>query len=232
MLSQRHITCFLLTVLLTASCVPLPTPSGSALATRQEPWDCTEVIDTRLESFPFDADVETARGWVQTRYMLNAADVQFDLSADGAQSMLHWRAQPVEAIYGAVFWNDARESARISVNWYGQAPSLADVLRCLGDPSFYRAFLAPTPGGDWTCLELWYPERGIIATTYVTRKVFVMTTNQPVRGIVYVRPGLPDDLIIRTTWSITRDSDRYVEILKGLKPWPGDITKITIDERG
>lgn len=171
------------------------------------------------------------RVWIRDQYDLTIEDIRSDLSADGAQFMLEWN-RPKQRTYDVTLWNDARESAVVWERWSEQAPTLADALRCLGDPPLYRAHLAPTPAGDWTYLDLWYPERGIMVTAYVTRKVSEMNLTQAIKYIAYVQPGPPEDLITRFFWAITRDDDRYVEILKGLKPWPGDITKITIDERG
>ncbi|OIO96550.1 MAG: hypothetical protein AUK03_03790 [Anaerolineae bacterium CG2_30_64_16] len=88
------------------------------------------------------------------------------------------------------------------------------------------------PEAIWTYLELWYPERGLMVTAHITRKASGMTVNQAIAAIIYVQPGPPEDLITRFSWTTTRGSDRYVERLQGLKPWPDDITKITIDERG
>jgi len=71
-----------------------------------------------------------------------------------------------------------------------------------------------------------------MVTAFVTHKTSGMTTDQVVAYVSYVRPGQPEDLIPRFFLGVVPGEDRYVEILQGLKPWPGDITKITIDERG
>ena len=59
-----------------------------------------------------------------------------------------------------------------------------------------------------------------------------MTADQVIAYISYVQPGTPEELVTRFTEGIAPGSVRYAEILQGLKPWPGDIAKINIDERG
>lgn len=221
----------IITLLLTA-CVPLTTPPDlPSSGPTQTMWGCSEVIDDKLKSFPFWAKADELRRWIIDEYQMTVEDVQFDLSADGAQSMLKWN-WPENRNNNVTLWNDGRESALVWVVWKESAPTLADVLRCLGDPPLYRAYHAMAPEAMWTYLELWYPERGIMATAYIAHKTSSIKANQAVADISYVQPGLPEDLITRYFWTTETGSVRYKERLEGLKSWPGDISLLIIDERG
>lgn len=221
----------LLGTLLLTSCVPLATPpEPTPFAATQAQEECTEIIEEKLKAFPFLASTDAALIWIQDQYEIELSPIQGGPSADGSGDYRYWWVG--QRRFDITLWVDARDSAVIRVRWDGKAPSLAIALRCLGAPPLYRAYLSPTPAGAWTYLELWYPERGIMVTAFVPRRVSGMTIDQAMASIAYVQPGSSEDLIARFFPSTTRDSDRYVERLKGLRPWPGDITKITIDERG
>lgn len=197
----------------------------------QPPLGCDAVDDKRLVTFPFTGTADTALLWIQDAYGLTAADIKHDLSADRAQTLIKWKPLPNRE-NDALVWVDARESASVSVTWQDQAPTLADALRCLGDPPFYRAYYAQYPEAIWTYLELWYPERGFMVSSYAPRKMLGFANNQAIGDVSYVRPGLPEDLVTRFFWSVDRGSQHYTQILGSMKPWPSDIKMITIDERG
>ncbi len=221
----------LLGTLLLMSCVPpmtLPEPTSSVPV--QTPWNCAEAVDPKLEAFPFRASEDVVSNWVQEQLGMKLTAIQGGLSADGSGYYQYgWVGQ---RRYEVSQWVDARDSALVKINWKGPTPTLADVLHCLGEPSLYRAYLAPTPGGSWTYLELWYPKRGLMVTTYITRKATSMTAEQAVAYISYVQPGTPGELIPRFTGGISPGSERYTQIQQGLRPWPGDVSIIIIDERG
>ena len=194
------------------------------------PLDCAEVSDAKLVTFPFDQSAAVASIWIQHEYGLTTKEIEGNPSADGTQDTLYWRVE--QRRYEVTLWSDARESALIRVEWPDRAPTLADTLRCLGDPSLYRAYYSWNPEAVWTYLELWYPERGLMVTAYMTRKASGFPDNEIVDRTSYVQPGKPEELIPRFFLAVVPGSDRYTQILHGLKPWPGSIEDVTIDERG
>lgn len=191
---------------------------------------CDAVDDKRLVTFPFTGTADTALAWIQDEYGLTAEDIKHDLSADRAQVLIKWKPLPNRE-NDALVWVDGRESASVSVTWQDQAPTLADALRCLGDPPLYRAYYAQYPEAIWTYLELWYPERGFMVTAHVPRKIVGFTNDQAIGNVSYVRPGPPEDLATRFFWAVDRGSEHYTQILRSTKLWPSDIRKITIDQR-
>lgn len=227
----RHSSLMLLVAMLLTSCVPLSTPPQTVLPVATQPqWDCPEVIDARLATFPFGGIGDAVTTWIQDQYGVTVTEIKGGLSANGTGYYQYWWVG--QQRYDVTWRIDAKESAVVRVRWESHAPTLADTLRCLGDPPLYRSHYALNPEAIWTYLDLWYPERGIMVTAFVTHKTSGMTTDQVVAYVSYVRPGQPEDLIPRFFLGVVPGEDRYVEILQGLKPWPGDITKITIDERG
>ena len=194
------------------------------------PLDCAEVSDAKLATFPFDQSAAVASVWIQYEYSLTTKEIEDGLSADGTQHSLYWRVQ--QQSYDVTVWSDARESALIRVRRSDRAPTLADVLRCLGDPSLYRAYYVWYPEAVGTALELWYPEQGLMLTAHVTRRASGFRDHQIVEGTSYVQAGQPEEIIPRLFLAVAPGSDRYIQILHGLKPWPGSIEDVTIDDRG
>lgn len=192
--------------------------------------DCAEVTEPKLSAFPFDQSAAAAATWIQYEYGLTAKEIEGNPSADGTQDTLRWRVE--QRRYTVTLWSDVRESALIWVEWPDRALTLADTLRCLGDPSLYRAYYSWNPEAVWTYLELWYPERGLMVTAYATRKISGFPDNEVVNRTSYVQPGQPEELIPRFFLALAPGSDRYTQILHGLKLWPGSIEDITIDDRG
>lgn len=229
---RRHLAVLLSVVMLFASCVDIAQPSErTPLPTSQAQWDCEDVVDEKLKAFPFQIPGDTVIVWIQDQYRIELTDIHGGPSGDdGKGEYRYWWVG--QRRYDVTRRLDARDSALVQVRWDKQAPSLAVTLRCLGAPPLYRAYLSPTEAGSWTVLELWYPERGIMVMASVTHKTSEMTTDQAVAHIAYVQPGSPEELITRFFVSTTRGSDRYMERLKGLKPWPGDISQVAIDEGG
>ena len=213
-------------------CLVISALLASCAVTSQRPVvNCEEVSAERFATFPFVGAPSAVMLWVQNESGLDAKDIRSDISNDGAQSMLKWE-QPPNRVYGVTLWNDARESALAWMKWLNRAPALADALYCLGDPPLYRAYYVWNPEAVGTALELWYPERGLMVTAYVTRKTSDFTGSLGLENTSYVEPGQPEDLITRFFWAVALDSDRYTQILHGLKPWPGSIEDVTIDDRG
>lgn len=196
---------------------------------QQSQLQCAEVSDDRLITFPFAGTTDAVLVWIRDQYGLSSEDIKSDLSADRAQMLVKWKSlQP--RTYSALLWIDAKESGSVTVRWQNQAPILADIRRCLGDPPLYSAFYAKNPETVWTYLEFWYPERGLRVTAYVPRKVRDFAINQAVTDVTYVQPGPTEELVSRFFWAVAPGSDRYAEILRELKPWPGDLKKVTISE--
>lgn len=215
------------------SCVPLASPVVPfPSVTPRGQWICTEVIDARLTQFPYRAIINTdmASAWVQQQYGAMVTDLQGWFSADGTKYYQYW--QIGSRRYDVTGWTDGRESAAARVKLEETGPTLADVQHCLGVPSLYRAYYPLLPDGLWTYIEFWYPKQGIVIEAYITSKVSHITMQQPVKYITYVEPGTSEELISRFTRGIALGTERYAQILGGLKPWPGDISQITIDERG
>lgn len=207
-------------------CVAIALNACTAETIQTKP-KCDEVDDVRLGVFPFAGTTEGVLTWIEEQYEFDAENIRYDLSADRAQTLIKWR--PFEnRVYSALIWNDSKESAAVTVQWETGAPTLADVLWCFGEPTFYNAFHAQFAEATWTYLELWYPEQGVKVTTHVPRKTHGFSGTQPITDIIYAQPGQPPDLIQRFFWAVDRKSERYIGILQGLRPWPGDITKITI----
>lgn len=219
-------------VLVLASCVPAPALSTSSLPViTRTAWDCAEVVDDRLQSFPFDTNAPTARSWIRDHFELSAEGVNLELSADGTESMLRWE-QSEGRIYRATILNTSHTTRSLFVSWSQlTAPTLSDLLRCLENPPLYRAYYAPTPDGDWTYLELWYAERGIVAEAFVTNKVSGMSLDVPLKHVIYSRPGPAEKLVTRFYRAEDCQPLHGQTSFGCLRPWPGDISRISIDAR-
>jgi len=191
---------------------------------------CSEIVDKRIESFPFNATREEALTWVEEHYDITPAEIHGGLSANGTGYYYYWKVDAKR--YDLTGDINAAEPPVVGLIWENKPPSVNDILYCLGHPALYRSYYAVLPEAIWTYLELWYPERGIMVTIYITDKVSSINNGIPIAYVSYVKPGSLEKLLPRIFRDIAPGSERYFQILHNLRPWPDDITKITIDETG
>lgn len=130
--------------------------------------------------------------------------------------------------YGVAFHGEGQADATLHARWRNEAPTVGDVLRCLGKPALYRAYLGRHPAVIWTQLELWYPDRGLVIRFEVKRTTSTFELAMELSAVSYVKPGLQKELIPRV-WAIQPATETYNRILNSLRPWPGEIKDVTID---
>ncbi len=196
--------------LIAVSCAYLsPVPTFDPDAPRQ-PLECSQIMEDALLGFPFNQLMwQEAVQWVQEAY-----DVQprVDLAADEVTHYLRWD-QGTRRYTIMVTADELIDG--VAVSHEQNPPIVQEVLTCFGEPGYYEAFYDPTPGPTYTTLRLWYPERGLAFYGSVPSPLPAIDHRMPMRLVTYVEPN----------------SGANNEALRSWKPWPGDLERITIDDR-
>lgn len=196
--------------------------------------DCSEVADTRLASFPFrEVTIETALLWIQNQYSVQENDLRIEYRPPGTEPEyweweIVWQADNRD--YGLAFLLRGIPDAMLYVRWRSQAPTISDALRCLGQPSSYRAFYDKYPEATWTALELWYPERGFKFATRIPRKLSRFDENVVLGIAYYALPGSVEEFLLHHS-TVVQGSAAYTQTLTTIRPWPGNIKDITIAQQ-
>jgi hypothetical protein len=202
--------------------------SSCVLPWERRPMDCAEIGDARLADFPFNQPtVEVALAWIQEQYDLDKKDIFVSGRTEAGIEYLLWKLEDKD--YQVSLWDRGEPIVSAGLKWQSNSPTLGDALRCFGDPKEYRAYYKQWPEALYTNLELWYPDRGLIFSTFVTRKIAHYSTGVGLRGAQYVKPGSEQELVFRS-WVVSPGSAAYNDILNSLRPWPGDIKDVTIDD--
>lgn len=190
------------------------------------PLDCTAVKDSDLRSFPFnEVAQEVALRWVGEQYGISNSVVRVRPSSAGI-TYLDWEING--RVFGLALWNVGEPTASASMSWPTESFTISDALLCLGQPTLYRAYYDRYPEAVWTRLDLLYPDRGILLSTTVSRKVLRFDEDTAIGGATYAEPGTEQELISRF-WVVHPDSETYSHILNSLRLWPGEIKDVTID---
>lgn len=191
-----------------------------------EPMPCSDIVETRLLGNPaaklgFDEGVQ----WVHNTFSTEPAIEDYGIRNDYYQYLLRWQQNDREYTMGY------REGSwkSISVTWQHKLPTIQDTFRCIGAPAYYDAFYDQFPEATFTGVSFWYPERGlIIGGSYPEpRKSFTERTT--LSGINYSAFGTLEDLVL-DTHIVQPGSVELERILVQIKPWPGGLEEIAIDE--
>jgi len=210
--------------------------------TSQPEMRCEEIVDARLQSFPFvfdePADLER---WVKA----NISDNPY-CSDEGTnrQSMrCSWTRGKVKIVIST---GRSTQSASVYQTFpYGQAPALKQVISCFGNPKSYSAN-TNTGSGVAQLFNVWYPEKGwkfeylwiqplhptipIISDLTSPEQSKKITNSTYFDYLIYFPKTTAAEDYIDSLGIEKVYSSAYVAIEKSrIKTWTGDVSKIKID---
>ena len=191
-----------------------------------EPLACSDIVDERLLGNPAaKLEFEEGEQWVYDTFSTEPAIEDYGIRDDYYRYVLRWQQDDLEYSIGYKqgSWKN------VNVRWQGDASTIQDIFQCIGEPTYYDAFYEQYAEAKYTGLGFWYPERGlIIGGSYsVPRKSFTETTT--LSGVSYSAPGTLEELVL-DTHLIQPDSVELEQILAQIKPWPGSLEEIIIEE--
>lgn len=205
----------ILAMLLMAACEGLfitPVPTG-------QPVECDDLVDKRVQSISFDPiSPEEAHAWVVSTFDTVASDN----SPDSMYILMNWDS---EGQRWSMYLTE--KETTLSVYWEHDGPALQEVLRCMGAPDYYRAFLDPTPGPTFTQLELWYLGDGLRFFITLTEPVSQFDSAVAIKGVSYFKPGTVQEII--RSIIVEPSSEQYRRLLNSVKPWPGNLDEVEVD---
>lgn len=207
-------------VLITSACAALSSQDG--LLTVGQNVNCQELVEETILALPFDAmTVQEAQQWITDAYGIQAKD-------SGPESTIRYLSWRIGDRYRQLTFRDL--GVDMTVLWEANSPAVTEVFRCLGEPEFYQAYYSLNPGGIYTILRLWYPHNGVNFVVTARRSVVIFDGLEPVTGIGYTQPGSLEETVLRTM-VVEANSDLFKKILSTIRPWPGSLKKVEIDER-
>lgn len=112
-------------------------------------------------------------------------------------------------------------------------PSLAQIIDCLGEPDYYSAYVMPDIEDTQLRLDLWYAERGLVVShnSWIgqhSHDVSPISLALNMREIDVVAREDPAKMVSASyDWS---NPGQPEYILCVLRPWPGSIEAIEIEE--
>jgi hypothetical protein len=194
--------------------------------------DCALVVDPKFTTFSFDqVSVQGIQAWIQNQYGVSEKDTRITHRSPDPRIVywewqFDWHVGNVD--YGVTFYREGQSDTTLFARWRSGAPTIGDALRCLGEPSLYRAYWDKHPEAVWTQLELWYPDRGLLVRSLVEHKTAGFDEMAKLSGVTYVRPGSTQEIIPRF-WAVQPARPPYERILNSLRVWPGDIKDVEVD---
>ncbi len=213
--AKLTVLALILTVLLAAACEGLfvtPVSTGHSV-------ECDDLVDERALSFSFDPmSPEEAEAWVIHTFGTTTSDN----SPESMYRLLNWTSEK----HRWSMYLTERETT-LGAYWEYDRPALREVLRCMGAPDYYRAFLDSTPGPTLTQLELWYPRDGLRFFVTLTEPVSKFDSAVAIKGVSYFKPGTVQEIM--RPIAVEPSSAQYRRLLNSVKPWPGSLDEVEVD---
>lgn len=202
----------LITSGLVLSCVP-----------EQSVVSCVEIQQNALRSLPYDnATKPQVLTWIMDNYQLDNATIAEE---DGRLRWLNGNSG-----YVATFEHGTLK--RVGIDWRkGYEPTVQEVLACLGPPDYYTAALKPDQEVRFE-LSLWYLDEGLVVNSVSFSRLEtvqpIVREDRRVTHMIVLQPGSVVDLTMRV-YGYSRVADVPDTLLGTLKPWPGDLSQIVIE---
>lgn len=206
----------LFTLMLLAGCLPLEgiTPTATQAI---EPVACSDIVDPKILVFPWeDIMMDGLHAWVITNYP-DAVIQDKQISQDFVQ--IGWMIG--EERYNVYF----EDRVRLFYPVLSSRPSIADLLRCYGEPTYYNMEYVPAPEAAAIRFEIWYPNRGLrfVSEEYSSWR---LKTTFDKRTRVHTVDILPPGTMEEMLQSWTLHNEIVDRVLAGIQPWPEDFEVI------
>jgi len=195
---------------------------------------CNRIVDPRLRSAPMVTLMsDTMQEWAATTYQLAQDHFAIDRSSatdeNGAPRQVFMRWEHDNGHYTAL------ASSHTTYIWVDliDRPRIKEVLACFGAPAAYLATSKLYVGGFE--VSLWYPREGLVFEHGVSMRGFGLPPDLSVNDetrisrVKRVKPSSIEDMIANVYGQGT-DVDFRTKVIAALKPWPGDVNKMTIDK--
>ncbi len=193
------------------------------LMCRCRPPSCEEIAEPRVLAAPLNQlTPDTLPDWVESSFHLSEPITVFSVN------QYVWKEG--ERRYDVVLSPNIK---RIKVDLAPQ-PSLNEVLACLGSPALYYA---TSHLHSDVALEvgLWYPDRNVVVEHFVLSRGLRLIPYTPyidgqirMQRLTVVRPGTVNEMIDNAI-PYGNMAELHDKVVKSLKPWPGEVSKMEID---
>lgn len=202
-----------------------------------EPFPCERFGESRWQEFQFgvglpdDVIATVTELWGFDRDQLRI-NLRSDL--DPPYIGIGW-SDSVETGLGAAYSTNFRDGhrylRRIVLEWNLPEPALTQIIDCLGPPEYYSAAYVSGTESTGVGLDLWYVEKGFVARGLVDAYFpwqtlpEVITPDFRMDLFLVLPPGLE-----KMAYSLRNSVEGANREMCVLKPWPGSIEAIEIDE--
>lgn len=218
---------------------PKPTPTIADPTDMPEPTSTVAAPPELLPCSLFDTSLwkEFSFGDDSPSDVISTVERLWDKEAGQVSTMSNYRdlfilwsdsVDGVHASYEAFFWRE-QEFMHVELQLY-PAPTLSQVLDCLGAPEYHEATLAAGIEYSYHVVSLWYTEKGLIAGDVAFPPVLyrtVIDAEYRIGFFVFVAPGELEELISNAYFSgMTEWVYEYGTCI--IRPWPGSIEAIEV----
>ncbi len=122
---------------------------------------------------------------------------------------------------------------RVVVSYFGRGPTVERVLECLGAPEYYEAAVKLDIKPQFV-LDLWYPSQGFEAHSASFGRDSVdpqeVSKYRRMDRFSVTQPGALEDVVLAVYGR--QVMEKYQDqIMSTIKPWPGSLDQITIDNQ-
>ncbi len=206
---------------------PTTTPTVTPAESSQPFPGCEKLKASLIPELDLEVigSTEAFLDWAKTQPRFANTKFRFGESTDGARSV-DWDDD--YASYAVDF--GAHQDRRSIVTWAAPyAPSLAQLLSCLGRPQFYRAYNKSFVDARLFHCDLWFPERG-----WMFDLDRVPLGQRPTLDTTVVQAWVGrSGSALRMSFDVFQNIKTEAEakpVLDQLKPWPARLDDLRIDE--
>lgn len=190
------------------------------------PFPCAKFSVSHWQKFRFGVDaLDDVIATVVTLWDIDENQIDAGETADGKRDMIRWSDAAEESHYNALVVKGRRLDL-IGISFL-PAPTLGQVIDCLGPPDYYIANGGPR--AEATHLQIWYVEQGFVVTGHLVHSVLWQ------KALKAIPPGFGMNsfhILPAGVEQMTRRFDYTDEdgnpIMCIFKPWPGSVEAIEI----
>ena len=205
----------------------VPEPQRTIVSSERS--SCVRLSVSRWQEFKFGVDSSgdiyehVVNLWGDDKGKIDVSGL-----ADKESPHMRWSDRKGEIRYTADL-----EDGTLNRIYVGFEPALGLglVIDCLGSPEYFSAYYSGGPESEAVVLELWYEQKGFVVqggadAYYAWNKLpDTVTPDLRMERLLVLPPGLEE-----MAYSVRRSAEGAIRTICTLKPWPGSIEGIEIEE--
>lgn len=169
----------------------------STACSSPQPPTCKAFFVAEMNSIPFDTlKADKIQAWIMKQFSVRKDDISEEIGVGRGGVVIETKHKWRYGLHEFTSLNlDDGTLANISSEWKGPSKMTIDgVIKCLGKPSSYVAFVYPVvDSGDRLSFSMIYPQKGFVFNTLLSSNAKIISST--IVDWIITKPGTDGDVI-------------------------------------